>query len=526
MSDKTEHSKSASTELAGTRFENHYANLPERFFSRIDANHNIHGGDRLRLLWHNETLSSELGLSRGWLESDTGLLTLSGRALGAEFQPIAMVYAGHQFGGFSPRLGDGRAMLLGQLPSKGGALLDVHLKGSGATAYSRRGDGKATLSSVLREVIVSEAMFTLGVPTTRALSAISTGETIRRQALSPGGVLARTATSHVRFGTFEYFANRGDDEALSILFSHVLERNYPNLLGRPRGSAFSGAQHFSDELGRAFLFEVATRHAKLVAHWMSLGFIHGVMNTDNMQIAGETIDFGPCAFIDTFERSKVFSSIDHHGRYAFSNQAPIAQWNLFRLLEALLPLFVPIWKTNKKLEGGALQTHAEKLAEELASHFQKEHENALHGFFDNKLGFSEGATDKEPRLLAGCFELLEEQKIDFTLFFRRLTQVAQQQRGDEHLLSLFEDESEGAHWLESWRGQLARPDVMIRANPIYIPRNHRVESALTAADSGDLSVFSKLQEVLSQPFEAREQFAEYELPPQPHEVVTETFCGT
>jgi uncharacterized protein YdiU (UPF0061 family) len=489
--------------MGAPAFDNSYARLPASFHALAPPE----PAPQPKLVRLNTALAERLGLDAEWLSSDAGVAMLSGAQVPDTARPLAMAYAGHQFGSWVPQLGDGRATLLGEVVAPDGARFDLQLKGSGRTHYSRGGDGKAVLSAVLREYIVGEAMAALGVPTTRALAAVTTGEPVVRNAVEPGAVLARVARSHVRVGTFQYFHARGDREGVETLADYVIERHYPEAKAR-------------EQPYRTLWTRVATRQAELVAQWMSLGFIHGVMNTDNMQVAGETIDYGPCAFMDAFHPRMTFSSIDHYGRYAWGNQPSIAAWNLARLAETLLPLLA------------ADEAEATSWAQAALEEFQDSAARALQRRFKSKLGLLGEATGHD-ELVEATWEVLSEGKADFTLFFRHLTQVAAGE-SDAAVRALFDAEDPAVRWLEAWRRQLAadgspreeRVAAMRAANPIFIPRNHRVELALQAANDGDLTPFERLVEVLAHPFDEQPEHAELEQAPLPHEVVTQTFCGT
>jgi serine/tyrosine/threonine adenylyltransferase len=466
----------------------------------------------------NEALAASLGLPRDAATPEL-LAWLTGGPAPEGRDNIALAYSGHQFGQWNPLLGDGRAAIIGEIVAPGGAIYDVHLKGSGPTAFARRGDGRATLSAMLREYIVSEAMAGLNIPTTRALAVATTGAQIYRENLHPGAVLTRVARSHVRVGTFQYAAaadaGLGDGPRLTrALADHCIERLYPDISsGRDRYLAFYAA--------------VVARQARLVAQWMLVGFIHGVMNTDNMSIAGETIDFGPCAFMDSYNRRQVFSSIDASGRYAFERQAPIASWNLARLAETLLPLFdeddaVALRRAQETLEG-----------------FQPAYVAALGQGLERKLGLRPRDPGNET-FIARMWRLLETSKADFTLFFRRLTQFAAGGNGEAFLELVGGDSAEtreeASLFLAQWRvltaGEnfSARLAAMRASNPVVIARNHRVEQALTAANMGDLAPFRRLCGALRTPYAEPAPPArpedDLEAPPRPEERVHETFCGT
>jgi len=488
-------------------FDNTYARLPDAFFARVDPTP-VSAPQWIAL---NRDLADRIGVDPDALESDEGLAALSGNRVPEGAEPIAMAYAGHQFGGFAPQLGDGRALLLGEVVGPDGVRRDVQLKGSGPTPFSRRGDGRSALGPVLREYVVSEAMAALGVPTTRALAAVWSGDTVRREEPEPGGVFTRVSRSHLRIGTAEYFAARGEVEHLRTLVDYVIDRHYPESKDSPNPAL-------------AVLEGVAARQARLVAQWMGLGFIHGVMNTDNMSLAGETIDYGPCAFLDHYDPEKKFSFIDQWGRYAYGSQATIAQWNLARLGEALFPLLV-------ETEDGARDEAAAR-ANEVLEAFPERFETARLATFGAKIGLDDPGEDDRP-LIQSLLDLMSEQRADFTLTFRRLADVAE--RGDEAgLLSLFDHAEPVRGWLGQWRARLEEADLapadaaarMREANPVYIPRNHRLEEVIDAARGSDFEPFHRLREVLSAPFEERSEFADFERPPQPHEEVRATFCGT
>ncbi len=425
-----------------------------------------------------------------------------------------MAYAGHQFGNFVPQLGDGRALLLGDVNGADGACYAIHLKGSGRTGFSRSGDGRSALGPVLREYLVSEAMHRLDVPTTRALAAVTTGEQVARENLLPGGVITRVASSFVRVGTFQYFAVRDDYAAVQQLADYVIENNYPRLDGQ-------------DNLYAAFLKAVMERQAALIARWMHLGFIHGVMNTDNMSVAGETIDYGPCAFMDAYAHNQVFSSIDRQGRYAYSNQPSIGLWNLTRLAETLLPLFDDDPEAAVKIAQQVLEGYAERYA----SHW-------LAGM-RVKCGLTvcrdaNGEDDKN--LIEDLLNVMADGHADFTLTFYHLSRLAgQPSEQDNELRDLFDNRAHIDAWLEKWRQRLsaepqsdeARQEAMQAANPVYIPRNHQIEAAIRAAeDRDDFSVFHALHEVLQNPYVQQAGKDSYMQAPEPEEVVEYTFCGT
>jgi uncharacterized protein YdiU (UPF0061 family) len=480
-----------------------YRRLPERFHapsspSRVRAP---------RLLAFNRTLAEDLGLDPAAIEPLAADL-FSGNAVPTDAAPIALAYAGHQFGHFVPSLGDGRALLIGEVVDLKGRRRDLQLKGSGPTPFSRRGDGRAALGPVLREFVVSEAMHALGVPTTRSLAAVATGESVHRDRPLPGAVLTRVAASHLRVGTFQYFAARGDVEALSLLLDYAIARHDPGLASAERPVL-------------AFLGAVVDRQAALVARWLGVGFVHGVMNTDNTAISGETIDYGPCAFLDGYHPGRVFSSIDHGGRYAFANQPTIARWNLARLAEALLPLVDP--------DGERAVAAATEVLERFPAAFERQWQGCLRA----KLGLG-GEEEGDRALGTALLSAMQSCEADWTLVFRRLADAAEDPRGDADVRALFADPSGIDGWLPRWRSRLdrdprdpgARAAAMRLANPLYVPRNHRVEQALDAAESGDLGPFETLLRVLRRPFDEQPGDAALADPPRPEEIVRETFCGT
>lgn len=487
-------------------FANSYAGLPDRFFARVHPT----PVRAPRLLRANAALAEDLGIDPAWLSGPEGVATVAGNHLPAGADPIAMAYAGHQFGHFVPQLGDGRAVLLGEVIDRAGVRRDIHLKGSGPTPFSRRGDGRAAVGPVLREFVIGEAMAAFGIPTTRILSAVATGERVYREEPLPGAVLARVGASHVRVGTFQYFAARSDVEALRILADYVIARHYP--------AAASAANPTL-----ALLEHVIAAQADLVAAWMHVGFIHGVMNTDNMSVAGETIDYGPCAFIDAYHPSMVFSSIDQQGRYAYANQPRAASWNLARFAETLLPLI------------SADEADAVAGAERALAAFGPRFEAALIAGFRRKIGLTTEEEGDTP-LVRDLLTAMAETGADFTLVFRRLAAAAEQPEADAGVAAQFSDPGAYAAWAVRWRERLARePSVapcarsaaMRAVNPAYIPRNHRVEAVIRAAvEDDDLGPLDELLAVLSRSYDdqpGREAYAE---PPQPHERVLQTFCGT
>ena len=486
-------------------FQNTYAALPANFFARVAPT----PVTSPRLIKLNRTLALQLGLDPDLLETPEGAEILAGKRLPDGADPIAMAYAGHQFGHFVPQLGDGRAILLGEVIDADGVRRDIQLKGSGPTPFSRRGDGRAALGPVLREYIVSEAMATLGIPTTRSLAATITGESVMRETALPGAVLTRVASSHVRVGTFQYFAARGDTEGVRRLADHVLARHYPEAADaeRPYHRLLQG---------------VIARQADLVARWLLIGFIHGVMNTDNTSISGETIDYGPCAFMDHYDPAAVFSSIDELGRYAYANQPRIALWNLTRFAECLLPLLAD----NKE--------NAIEQAQFILGEFPERFTAAYQAGLRRKTGlFTE--RDGDEALIQDLLDAMAKNRADFTLTFRRLGEAALEPARDQELRQLFADPAACDEWAMRWRRRLEdepqsaaeRALLMRSVNPAFIPRNHRIEAVIQAAVSrDDYAPFEELLEVLSKPYEDQSALSAYADPPEPHQRVLQTFCGT
>jgi uncharacterized protein YdiU (UPF0061 family) len=489
-------------------FENTYARLPERLYVRLNPT----PVPAPRLVKVNVELARSLGLDPDALASPEGVDILAGNRVAEGGEPLAMAYAGHQFGHFVPQLGDGRANLLGEVVGSDGVRYDIQLKGSGRTPFSRGGDGRAALGPVLREYIVSEAMAKLGVPTTRALAAVTTGESVFRETILPGAVLTRVAASHLRVGTFQYFAARGDTEATRTLADYAIARHYPEA-GR--------AKHRY----RALLDGVITRQSRLVAQWMLLGFIHGVMNTDNTSISGETIDYGPCAFMEAYDPNMVFSSIDHQGRYSYSNQPHAARWNLVRLAEALLPLL----EQEQGSEEAAIVSAKEALAA-----FDPQFETARNTGMRRKLGLFE-ERDGDAALAEGLLKSMASNQADFTLTFRRLCDAVAGPEGDRGVRVLFADPVAYDSWAAGWRLRLEEETVPVRAraaamqmaSPAYIARNHVVEAVLDAAvERQDFQPFEELLDVVSRPYEERPDLERYATPARPEEFVRQTFCGT
>jgi serine/tyrosine/threonine adenylyltransferase len=485
-------------------FDNSYARLPERFYAKLAPT----PVKRPQLIKVNTELAEDLGIDPDWLASADGVEMIAGNQVAATSEPLAMAYAGHQFGGFSPQLGDGRAILLGEVVGRNGQRRDIQLKGSGPTPFSRRGDGRAALGPVLREYLVSEAMHRLGIPTTRALAAVTTGEYVYREGALPGAVLARVAASHIRVGTFQFFAARGDVDGVRTLADHVIARHYPEASS-------------ADNRYRALFQGVVARQASLIAQWLSVGFIHGVMNTDNMTISGETIDYGPCAFMDTFHAATVYSSIDQDGRYAYANQPRMAQWNLARLAETLLPLFSD--------DEAAAQAEAQILLNAFTDVFNE----AFATVMRRKLGLL-AVKSGDLALAQDLLKRMEAGRADFTLTFRALATAA---KGDDSKArTVFDEPAAFDAWAALWRERLAQEpdhdtgrlaDRLRAANPAVIPRNHRIEEVIAAAvENRDFAPFEAMHAILQRPFDDQSSAEKYAGPPRPEEVVRATFCGT
>ena len=486
------------------------------------------------LVFFNAELAKDLGLKLDERDPDQLTALLSGQRLPDTARPIAQVYAGHQFGGFSPRLGDGRALLLGEVVSPAGQRFDIAFKGSGRTPYSRGGDGKAALGPMLREVLVSEGLHALGIPTTRSLAVVSTGDDVFRDHALPGAILTRVASSHLRVGTFQYFAARGEHERVRQLFDYALARHDPKLAGQPNAA-------------RAWFEAVARRQSQLISQWMNVGFIHGVMNTDNMTISGETIDYGPCAFMEAYDPRACFSSIDHQGRYAYANQPGIARWNLARLAEAVLPLLHEDTDQAVVMATEVLDQFPQWVEEALLEGQRAKLGLALTGSANGTVAAAHRATDKT--LVEAWLALLQHQQVDYTLAWRYLSNLCDPAiRSNSALHALFSDPLALDAWLERWRERCAEDDLalqhdpatraddrsraMNRVNPLIIPRNHQVEAALAAAsDHADFGPFERLLSALQTPFGNGDHQAASARPfaePAPAAFTDNyrTFCGT
>jgi len=488
------------------KFDNSYARRSEDFYASVDPT----PVKSPSLIKFNPALAEQLGINVSAL-SDQHLAELfSGNELAEGSEPIAMAYCGHQFGNLNPQLGDGRAILLGEVIAKDGLRYDIQLKGPGRTPFSRNGDGRAALGPILREYLLSESMHVLGVPTTRALAAVSTGEMVRREQLLPGAIITRVAHGFVRVGTFQYFAIRGKIDDTRKLADYVIDRNYPELKA-------------TETPYLSLLESVIEQQAKLIAKWMQLGFIHGVMNTDNMSVSGETIDYGPCAFIDEFHPTKVFSSIDRQGRYAYQNQPAAGHWDLCRFAEALVPLLDEDQETAGEKAQQAINT------------FPKHYEHYWLTGMAQKLGLS-APTEADRGLINALLDCMAENKADFTLTFYHLSNaLAESTENDGAIRHLFSNPESFDDWAKTWRKRLsteqtsdeARQIAMHAVNPLYIPRNHLVEAVIRAAeDRGDYQPFYELLEVLQQPYTEQPRRGRLAEPPKPEEVVLNTFCGT
>ncbi|HMM19901.1 MAG TPA: YdiU family protein [Selenomonadales bacterium] len=488
--------RKATTET-GWNFDNSYARLPELFFSRLHPA----PVKAPKLVLLNHALAASLGLNAEELQSEDGVAALAGNRIPEGASPLAQAYAGHQFGHFT-MLGDGRALLIGEQITPSGERFDIQLKGSGRTPYSRQGDGRAVLGPMLREYLISEAMHALGIATTRSLAVVTTGEAVIRGTDQPGAVLTRVAASHLRVGTFQYASQWGTTEELRVLADYSLKRHFPD--------AVAGENRYL-----SLLQEVIRRQAGLIAKWQLVGFIHGVMNTDNMTLSGETIDYGPCAFMDAYDPATVFSSIDIRGRYAYGNQPPIAGWNLARFAETLLPLL------------HADEAQAVKLAQDALAGFSELYHCNWRAGMRAKLGiFNEEAQDEA--LIEDLLSMMQKYRADYTNTFRALT-------FDRPEETAFLGTPEFDRWYELWQARLGRQQeakassqqLMRNWNPAVIPRNHRVEAALeSAVERGDYRVMERLLHILSSPYAHTAEQAEYSTPPEPPAQPYRTFCGT
>lgn len=489
--------------MASIPFDNSYAReLEGLWLKAVPAR-----APQPEMIRFNRPLAAELGIDVDGLSDEVLAAHFSGNDLPDGAAPLAMAYAGHQFGHFSPQLGDGRAILIGEVIDRNGKRRDLQLKGSGRTPFSRGGDGYSALGPVLREYIVSEFMAACGVPSTRALAAVKTGNRVWRESEKPGAVMTRVAASHIRIGTFQFFAARGDMAAVKRLMDHAIARHYSQAIDAANPAL-------------SFFEAVCANQAKLIALWTGLGFVHGVMNTDNMAISGQTIDFGPCAFMDHYDPHALFSSIDQHGRYAFSNQPLIAQWNLSRLAETLVPLV----DTDQDKAVAALTAVLEAFPDQ----FEQERMQVMR----KKLGLL-SKEDGDAALIKQFLDMMQLQTVDYTIAFRTLAN-ALATGAFAPVEELFQDRERFAAWLAEWRRRIGDEGdlqsaitVMLEANPAFIPRNHRIEEAIRAAeDSDDFTPFHRLADVLSKPLEDQPAHADLQVPPRPDQRVTKTFCGT
>jgi len=483
-------------------FDNSYSRLPDIFYENV----NPQPVKQPQLITFNQALGHSLGIQN--LESNALLAeTFSGNFIPNGSSPIALAYAGHQFGHFVNQLGDGRAVLLGEVINGQNERFDIQLKGSGKTKFSRQGDGRSALGPVIREYILSEAMHALNVPTTRALAAVTSGEDVYRETSLPGGVFTRVAKSHIRIGTFEYFMAQNDHQNLKILADYVIERLFPEVLN-------------ADNPYLEMLYSFSEKQSKLIGKWMGIGFIHGVMNTDNTSVAGETIDYGPCAFMDEYNPQSVFSSIDHHGRYAFANQPQIAQWNLACLASCLLSL------VDKN------ETKAKEKINDLLTDFSTKVNKAISKTMVRKIGLNH-KNKEHTEHLKKLLNIMHEEKPDYTLSFRHLSDVINNE--EEAFKSQFANKDLISDWLNAWKTLLNKEtnktdeiyNSMNSVNPLYIPRNHLVERAIKLAiEDNDFSYMLKLSKALENPFIKQDVDADFSLPPKEDEKVHQTFCGT
>ncbi len=484
-------------------FDNSYQNLPQDFFERINP---VPVRDPQLIIFNND-LGKSLGIDQKINKKELANI-FSGNEILKGSSPIALAYAGHQYGNFVNQLGDGRAVLLGEVSTPNQERFDMQLKGSGQTRFSRQGDGRSPLGPVIREYVVSEAMNALGIPSTRSLAAVTTGEKVFREVLLPGGILTRIAKSHIRVGTFEYFAAQKNTENLKTLADYTIKRHFPSLK--------DAANPYL-----SLLEIVSDRQIELISKWMGVGFIHGVMNTDNTSIVGETIDYGPCAFMDEYNPSTVFSSIDAHGRYAFGNQPLIAQWNMACFANSLLAL---IDKDTEK---------ATAKAQKVINNFPNKMGEAVMNVMCKKIGL-DGAKTNSHETLTKLLKIMLDNKSDYTLTFLYLSDIIKG-KGDNLFKQQFLKPNQISNWLKEWKELIKDENLAKKAialsmegsNPVFIPRNHLVERAIEAAvESNDFSEMKTLLTILSKPYEEQSRYGEYMKPPKSHEVVHQTFCGT
>jgi len=485
-------------------FNNTYANLPAQFYSRTDPV----AVKNPKLIKINLSLANDLGVDGDFLASNHGVDILAGNKIADGSTPIAMAYGGHQFGNWAGRLGDGRAILLGEVINKNGARFDVQLKGSGPTPYSRGGDGRAWIGPVLREYVLSEAMAALGIPTTRALAAVTTGEKVVREEILPGAILTRVSKGHIRVGTFEYFASNNDFASIKLLADYVIARNFPDAVKSANPYLF-------------MLENIITDQAKLIAQWMGVGFIHGVMNTDNMSVFGETIDYGPCAFMDGYAPDTVYSFIDQNGRYAYANQPSIASWNLTSLASTLLSLI------DENDEDVAIEK-----AQNAINSFSDIFRNEWSAVLCKKIGIKTQNPD-DSDLAREFLDIMAASKADFTLSFRYLANELTDSP-DEKIFGIIGKSKKLSNWLDKWKNRLSQEkstraeiiSMMNQTNPAFIPRNHRVEYMIKQAVGGNYFEFEKMLEILSHPYDEQPENAAYRMAPNDDEIVRNTFCGT
>ena len=483
-------------------FDNSYARLPNNFYAKLNPTP-VSSPSLIKI---NHSLAIDLGLDADFLGSNAGIEILAGNAIADKSDPIATAYGGHQFGNWAGQLGDGRAILLGEVINTNGARLDIQLKGSGPTPFSRSGDGRAWMGPVLREYVVSEAMAALNIPTTRALAAVATGENVMRESIFPGAILTRVASSHVRVGTFEFFASQNDEQSLRLLADYVIDRHYPDALD-------------ADNPYLTLLENVISRQAKLISKWTGVGFIHGVMNTDNMSIYGETIDYGPCAFMDSYHPQTVFSYIDQMGRYAYENQPQIAGWNLAQFASTILPLINPDEELAIKLAKGAVNSFSDLFIDAWSMDLNK------------KIGL-EMREQGDFQLAQDLLDIMANNNADFTLVFRGLGNILI--NNDRSVRELFNNPAMFDEWETKWHTRLSREPnklseigvAMHSVNPAFIPRNHQIEQMITSALGGDFRPFNTLIEILSNPYDDQPEYSSYQMPPQPEEAIKNTFCGT
>ena len=480
------------------KLSNSYIGLPEEFYQQIDPT----PVKNPSLLIFNEELANSLNIE---LNEDDKLNFFSGNKIPKDSIPVALNYSGHQFGNFVHQLGDGRAILLGEVRNKNESY-DIQLKGSGQTKFSRQGDGRSALGPVLREYILSEAMYHLGIPTTRSLAAVATGEHVVRDSFEPGGILTRVAKSHLRVGTFEYFASRQQWEDLKLLADFAIQKHFPEI-------------RETDNHYLELLKKVASNQSILIANWMSVGFIHGVMNTDNFTISGETIDYGPCAFLDEYHPGKVFSSIDQNGRYAYGNQPSISSWNLASLAGCLIAF---IDKDSDK---------ANELATEVLENYSIDTNQRILDLMCKKIGL-DGSKKNNQEILRNLLKLMMDNESDFTITFRSLSDILL--NNSDNFLAQFHQKNEVSGWINNWKSALNLENKNVgeiisnlnNTNPMYIPRNHQVQKAIEESYLGNLKVLEEMLEVLKNPFQENVSLSHYSEAPSEQQRVTQTFCGT